>query len=205
MAVNASRALAMARGWTSAAGLPDETKAGRQLLKDYVNGKLVYCTLPPCSDPPGIAPLNADASTTSSSAAAAAAARSSTAADMTPAMAQSVLESDAGQHLSSSSLQTGPSAAASQSDAGAATQSSAAPANEDVSTATFAFDAADLELLESLRLEGSSAKARRPDYKFHKKAARSKGSRGQVKNDGVYDGAALTTGKKGGLVRVSNY
>ena len=47
------------------------------------------------------------------------------------------------------------------------------------------------------------SKPRRPDYKFQKKPVRTKGSRGKA-DDGtaVYDGAAFTTGKRGGLVRV---
>lgn len=46
----------------------------------------------------------------------------------------------------------------------------------------------------------------RPEHKFHKKAARSKGSRGQLR-DGAegYDGASLPMGKRGGLVRVTGY
>ena len=40
-------ALALSRGWTQAGGLPDETRAGRQMCKDYVNGKLLYCEPPP--------------------------------------------------------------------------------------------------------------------------------------------------------------
>lgn len=64
---------------------------------------------------------------------------------------------------------------------------------------------ADLELMGDLGLDGGSgAKQRRPQHKFHKKAARSKGSRGLAVDAGGYDGAALKTGKKGGLVRVSS-
>lgn len=40
----------MARGWVAAGGLPDETRSGRQILKDFVNGKLLHCERPPgCS------------------------------------------------------------------------------------------------------------------------------------------------------------
>lgn len=40
----------MSRGWVAASGLPDETRSGRQILKDFVNGKLLHCERPPaCS------------------------------------------------------------------------------------------------------------------------------------------------------------
>lgn len=37
----------MSRNWVAAGSLPDETRAGRQLLKDYCAGKMRYCQLPP--------------------------------------------------------------------------------------------------------------------------------------------------------------
>ncbi len=40
-------AYAQSRGQVSSSGLPDETRASRQILKDYLNGKLLYCYLPP--------------------------------------------------------------------------------------------------------------------------------------------------------------
>ena len=47
------------------------------------------------------------------------------------------------------------------------------------------------------------SKPKRPEYKFQKKPARTKGNRGKA-NDGsaVYDGQAFTTGRRGGLVRL---
>ena len=46
------RAYARARGFaTTGQGNPDESRACRYVLKDYVNGKLLYCHPPP-SDPP---------------------------------------------------------------------------------------------------------------------------------------------------------
>ncbi len=56
-------ALAFGRGWTTGAGLPDEARAGRQVLKDFCDGKLVSFCLPPGTPPlagvlPGVsAPL----------------------------------------------------------------------------------------------------------------------------------------------------
>ena len=41
------RAYAVARGWLNGSGLPDETRTGRQLLKDYTAGRLAYCEWPP--------------------------------------------------------------------------------------------------------------------------------------------------------------
>lgn len=41
------RAFALSRGWVAASGLPDETKAGRRILKDYVDGKILACRPPP--------------------------------------------------------------------------------------------------------------------------------------------------------------
>jgi hypothetical protein len=64
-------------------------------------------------------------------------------------------------------------------------------------------DEADLDMLEGMKAEGGQPK--RPEYKFNKKAARTKGDRGQLRNEGGFDGAAMLTGKKGGLVRVTGY
>ena len=41
------RAYAASRGLTAGSGLPDETRAGRAILKDYTSGKLLYCAWPP--------------------------------------------------------------------------------------------------------------------------------------------------------------
>ncbi|GJJ76269.1 large subunit GTPase 1 [Entomortierella parvispora] len=44
-------AYAVARGFTKAGqGNPDESRAARYILKDYVNGKLLYCAPPPSED-----------------------------------------------------------------------------------------------------------------------------------------------------------
>lgn len=46
-------AYAKARGFTkTGAGNPDESRAARYILKDYVNGKLLFCHPPPDTDPP---------------------------------------------------------------------------------------------------------------------------------------------------------
>lgn len=41
------RAYCASRGYVAASGLPDETRAARQILKDYIDGKLPHYELPP--------------------------------------------------------------------------------------------------------------------------------------------------------------
>ncbi|GAA0152645.1 hypothetical protein LIER_11074 [Lithospermum erythrorhizon] len=41
------RAYCASRGYVSSRGLPDETKASRQILKDYIDGKLPHFQMPP--------------------------------------------------------------------------------------------------------------------------------------------------------------
>jgi large subunit GTPase 1 len=163
---------ALLRGWTAGSGLPDESRAGRQMLKDYTAGKLLYCCLPPGNNPPGIAPMPAVT-------------KAKRDVDTTPAASTSQYADD--------KASTQNSDVAADPTPGPSTQQAQADLNE-----------ADLDLLQSL--DGSlKDKAKRPEYKFHKKAARTKGNRGQVKDGGGYDGAAMVTGKKGGLVRVGAY
>lgn len=45
------RCYAASRGLTSGGGLPDETRAGRTILKDFTSGKLLHCVVPPGSSP----------------------------------------------------------------------------------------------------------------------------------------------------------
>lgn len=45
-------AYALSRGWVNGSGLPDETRTGRQVLKDYTSGRLAYCEWPPGVDRP---------------------------------------------------------------------------------------------------------------------------------------------------------
>lgn len=35
------------RGFMTANGQPDQSRAARYILKDYVNGRLLYCAAPP--------------------------------------------------------------------------------------------------------------------------------------------------------------
>ncbi|KAG9455311.1 hypothetical protein H6P81_008215 [Aristolochia fimbriata] len=45
------RAYCSSRGYVGSSGLPDETKAARQILKDYIDGKLPHYEMPPGSSP----------------------------------------------------------------------------------------------------------------------------------------------------------
>ncbi|KAL9235404.1 hypothetical protein vseg_010163 [Gypsophila vaccaria] len=47
LAAELLRAYCASRGYTASSGLPDETRAARQLLKDYIDGKLTHFELPP--------------------------------------------------------------------------------------------------------------------------------------------------------------
>ncbi|CAM8897949.1 unnamed protein product [Rhodiola kirilowii] len=50
LAAELLRAYCASRGWVASSGLPDETKAARQILKDYIDGKLPHFELPPGLD-----------------------------------------------------------------------------------------------------------------------------------------------------------
>ncbi len=43
--------IAGSHGWLNGAGVPNEAVAARHVLKDYTNGKLLYCQLRPDYDP----------------------------------------------------------------------------------------------------------------------------------------------------------
>lgn len=49
-AVEYIAAMAISRGWYQSAGRPDQTKAGREIIKDFINGKLIHCEMPPNSE-----------------------------------------------------------------------------------------------------------------------------------------------------------
>lgn len=206
--------------------LSPQARAGRQILKDYTGGKLLYCQLPPGATPQGWAPTQAPvpawleslqrlppgAHAVAAAAAGGAAAASAAAGPSPNAAAAEQQEQEAG----SSSEEEGDADEASSSGAGEAAVDAVEPElsaqeREDL----LLLDPADLELLDTLGLEGElggasvrpggSASAKRGEHKFHKKAARSKGDRGQASEQGGYDGAAIPVGKKGGLVRVAGY
>ncbi|KAL0650989.1 hypothetical protein Bca4012_093680 [Brassica carinata] len=47
LAAEVLRAYCASRGYVASSGLPDETKAARQILKDYIGGKLPHFAMPP--------------------------------------------------------------------------------------------------------------------------------------------------------------
>ena len=254
------RTLAVLRGWTAGAGLPDESRAGRVILRDYTNGKLVYCMLPPGGDAPSWVPSGNDAGNEIRAASARqlddftdeetgsgassdideTASGDRTATNVASKAGLPVgLLNDAGaweeDELASSSLGGGaiksgvrahtlyslpkfgpfvsdrppPLSASSRVASGSCSSSrskgaSGAPGSAAVGGVPL--DEADLELLEEMgRAGGIGNQRQRPEYKFNKKAARTKGNRGQQKGEGGFDGGAMLTGKKGGLVRATGY
>lgn len=194
--------LARSRGWAASGGLPDEVRAGRQILKDYTNGKLLFCKLPPGgqqrSFAPNVAPLPGTVNAMQLQQPQAAATGS-----RPQQQAPQQQHADAAPAAPSSS-----SAAESASDVDSDDEVSAAAAAAEggdvADPSSLLLSEADLELMGGLGM-GAQGKARRPEHKFHKKAARTKGNRGLQTDAGGYDGAALSTGKKGGLVRVAGY
>lgn len=213
--------LARARGWAASGGLPDEVRAGRQILKDYTNGKLLYCKLPTGQQQTGFAPLVAPLPGTVNGMQLQQqqpvkqpqqqVIRDSRAQQQQAPGGQQQLSQQQQEAGGSSTAVTAaadqPPAAAAGSDAAAADPVAAADDDDDdvdAAASTLLLSEADLELMEGLGI-GPKGKPRRPDHKFHKKAARSKGTRGLQADAGGYDGAALSTGKKGGLVRVGGY
>lgn len=212
------RALALMRGWTAGSGLPDESRAGRQLLKDYTSGKLLHCTLPPGASPEAYVPLLHDPVTMQLLPAAAAwagAAQAAATASPAGAAAAAQAASARAQQPAASQLQGSGGAEESLEGEGLSEEGGEEAGVAGPSQLPTDLDDADLDLLMGdLGISGGSgaagagekqAKAKRADHKFHKKAARSKGDRGQLRGEGGYDGAAMTTGKKGGLVRVGGY
>jgi large subunit GTPase 1 len=204
------RSLARARGWAAGSGLPDEVRAGRQILRDYTNGKLLYCKRPPGSPQIGFAPLVAPLPGTVNGMQLEQ--QQQPGASRTPqSQQQQQQEQEQTAGAVSQQLDAGSSSSGSESegydvDAGLPASTSAvspSPAGAFDASALLLSEA-DLELMEGLGI-GQKAKPKRPEHKFHKKAARSKGTRGLQADAGGYDGAALSTGKKGGLVRVGGY
>lgn len=187
----------MLRGWTAGSGLPDETRAGRQILRDYTNGKLVYCLLPPGVQPIGWVPGETEAPSAVALAAAAAADASSEAAERAEAEAAAAgvaegsgsgsgddggeegQEDDDGEEPSTS----GAAAGTGEKVGRAALAAAAVMAGDDL-------DAADLDLLEGLAAQSAKDKSKRPEYKFNKKAARTKVGRGGQREGGRQRAAA---------------
>ncbi|KAL3153855.1 hypothetical protein ABBQ32_013427 [Trebouxia sp. C0010 RCD-2024] len=210
------RSYALSRGWVAASGLPDETRSGRQVLKDFVNGKLLHCERPPaCSLSNlqlGLTGQNATASKHAASAqtqdAPDTAAHQADAQTNGDSHAQSEGASDSASEAGQSSDQDAHHANSSQEGNARADDAAAGSSSSDTEAAAAAhwgrLTDADRELIESMSaVQVSERKPKRPEYKFQKKPARTKGNRGKA-DDGntAYDGQAFTTGRRGGLVRV---
>ncbi|DBA95930.1 hypothetical protein WJX77_005491 [Trebouxia sp. C0004] len=211
------RSYSLSRGWVAASGLPDETRSGRQILKDFVNGKLLHCERPPtCSKNNTQLGLSGQNIAPSKPAAPATRAGASVLSPLEFDEAEAQLnehphsqsdsERDSAAELGHSSEQDANELSEEEgrdgSDGAHVTSSSEAEG----STAHVAvMSDADRELMESMSAPPVvESKPKRPEYKFQKKPARTKGNRGKA-DDGnaVYDGAAFTTGRRGGLVRTS--
>jgi large subunit GTPase 1 len=207
------RALAASRGWGASSGLPDETRAGRRLLKDYVDGKVLSCKPPPGAPEEVVALAEAVGGRRSAALTAAAAARLQLepgAGAAAPPAAQpeqrrapgsegdgSYTSDDGGEDASSSSGSEFEEEEEEEGGAGAG--AGAGPAAE-----ALVLDAADLDLLQAMQAPAVGKKQRptRPEHKFHKKRQSGK-QRLQTGDPGlVLDGAPLPHGKRGGLVRV---
>lgn len=202
----------MLRGWVVGMGLPDESRAGRQIMKDYTSGKLLHCLLPPGNNELGWAPDSDPAEYL----AAAAAAKNPTATPWSAMPApgggssayepkssspQSEDDEDSDDSEGGSSSGASPASRQTQQETTTSPQSQPAPP---ASSKLVGWSEADVDLLDSLAI-ADKTKPRRAEHKFQMKATREKGNRGQAKGDGTADGAAMTTGKKGGLVRVAGY
>jgi len=171
-AAEALRGIALSRGFVVQGGRPDETKAGRLLLKDFTDGKLLHCTLPPGVRPQAVAGGGGE----------------------DPAF--SVGEgsrtgiSESARPAGGAGPETGPAPPAPSGAGGSGSGRGGATYEQDMS------------LMRELHEEKLKKERRRPDYKFKKKASRSKGSRGQWKETGEGDGSGFAVGKRGGILRV---
>ena len=187
------RALGISRGWVVNSGLPDETRCGRKILKDYVDGKILACKPPPAASLEILQLVEEIAGRSSAVLEAAAAARMDTSA----AAASAGWGEGRSSEDESSDYDDGDDFEVGEEGGG-----------DDVGV----LDAADLDLLDSLDVNGRKAKAVRASHKFHKKNARTKnrvggGSGIYVARDDVNEPGMSTSvayGKKGGIIR-TNY
>lgn len=182
------RGVALSRGWVVQAALPDEARAGRLILRDFCAGRLPYFEWPPGFEG---ARLVGGGSAGAATAAAAAAPPTPTPGGRGPPPPPEDLAvdpaaaADALEGLTLEELEA--LAAAGEGEEGGG--GGAGPAAAVAATA--------------------AAAARRPAYKFHRRPARSKGTRGKAEygddmvSGAAWDGGALRTGKKGGLVRTA--
>ena len=189
-AVELLRAFAFARGWVASSGLPDETRSGRHLLKDYVGGKILYVKAPPGASQEVVdmaATVGDSRGAFAASAAAAAAASNAAILDEEEAEEQEAARGSGGEGVLSvgeQQEQQGAQEAASSSGgtqaaidpaaaASAAAGASAGGAGPSASSGGAAppgvgvidLDEGDLLLMDDLDIGGKKAKTVRPSYK----------------------------------------
>lgn len=177
-AAAALRALAASRGWAAAGGLPDETRAGRKILKDYVDGKLLWCRAPPDADEQ---------------------ARKAAQTVAERGLADGDREDDEGhENRTEEHAAQGRTAAANHGNAPAPARDDE---GDDLDAALFAELEGDVSLLPAAARpgRGSIPKARRPAYKFHKKTKGAKLVPNGAEDTGE-DGTGIKRGKRGGFV-----
>ena len=178
------RSLAWSRGWMGAGGLPDETRAGRRILKDYVDGKILACKPPPGANAEVVALVEEIAGrrlpagrvhegwqvvgTPEGQGAEAAAAAAATEQEEDEDEASTSSDGDDSENagaVPSSGLADGWTDGRDR----AASAAAAAPSTvvqEDPNA--IVLDAADLDLMDSLDISGKKAKPVRAPHKFHK-------------------------------------
>lgn len=188
------RSLALSRGWVGASGLPDETRAGRRLLKDFVDGVILACTPPPGASKDTLRLVEAISGRK--------AVQSLDTDDENTICIPAESEGQGSDNvLLSTEVSSDLLSVHEQNEAGRVMKASDSASN----AGDLILDDADLELFDSMNLSGKKEKPMRAAHKFQKKPARLKGRKnpvGKNSKDPYYDGASLHYGKRGGLVRV---
>lgn len=199
-AVELLRAFAYARGWVASSGLPDETRAGRRILKDYVDGKTLYCKAPPGASQ-AVLEIAAAAGQPQKAVAAGTPVDSPVAAGQH--MQQQGEAPGSSSHVDEEAVPATEHTAEPAGVAAASEQGPSGTGEEGVTRSGVGLDEGDLLMMEDLDIGSKKVRPVRPSYKFHKKQMRSKGDRGEKKDvPGVsYDGASLVQGKRGGIVQ----
>ena len=198
-AADVLRAVALSRGWVVQNALPDESRAGRMILRDHCSGKLPHFCWPPGKEPKR---KEGEEEEQEVAAAATAAVGDDSSAPQTP---------DARLARPPSPSEQRELLLAEEARAEAQRELDALALNGEEGDDDDDIDLEALEAEAALAAAGAGSKqqqqqqqrARRAAHKFQKRPARSKGDRGQGRQglDNGYDGAAMATGKKGGLVR----
>jgi large subunit GTPase 1 len=169
------RALGISRGWVASSGLPDETKCGRMILKDYVDGKILACKPPPGASDEILRLVEEIAGRRSA------------------AISSAALRLNNANNNESS----GDSDESSEYEEEEAVEP---PLADTVG----ALDAADLDLLDALDISEKKSKEKpvRAAHKFHKKAARVKSrSGGGIFESDADEQRSVGYGRRGGVVR----